>query len=322
MRTLAVFLLAFLAAGQAAAQCVGTNLIEQLSDADRAELTQAIAEHPYPAGNFWQATRGGQTVHVVGTVHIPDPRLDPIVQTVTPALLQSEMLILEATASDQAALQRVMLERPDIAFLTEGPTLIDLLGDELWAKVADELNARGVPPFMAAKFRPWLLGMTLAIPQCAMTAMTSGETGLDSRLEGIARDAGIAIEALDDPEGLLTLLSQGTLDEQIDMLRLTLAFEGDQGDAMATTLDSYFAGRHRELWEFSKITARDMEIGAVAFETFEKDLLDNRNAAWEPKIEAFVRNRDAMIAVGAAHLSGETGVLRALERMGFALTRL
>ena len=322
MRFMTTLLVALLFAGHAAAQCIGSNLIEGLSDGERAELAEAIAAHPYPEGNLWVATRGSRTVHVVGTVHIPDPRLDPMIEAITPLLKASRLLILESTAEEQLALQRVMIERPEVAFLTEGPTLIDLLGERLWGKVVDELNTRGIPPFMAAKFRPWLLGMTLAIPQCATAAITSGAKGLDGQLEDIARRAGIKVASLDDPDSLLEMLSSGTLEEQVDMLRLSLSIETNSEDAMATTLDSYFAGRHRELWEFSRFLARDLEIDEAIFDQLEADLLDSRNAAWEPKIEGLVASRDTVIAVGAAHLSGETGVLRALERMGFTLSPL
>ncbi len=322
MRQLVALFLSFLLATPVAAACTGNNIIATLSDADRSAIAAAVAAHPYPEGNLWVARKGARTVHVVGTVHIPDPRLDPMVVTVAPILRGAEILILEATAEDQAALQRVMTERPDVAFLTEGPTLIDLLGDTLWAKVTDELNKRGIPPFMAAKFRPWLLSMTLAIPQCAAAAMASGEAGLDGQLEDIAREAGVPVASLDDPEALLDMLTQGSLEEQIAMLRLSLSIETDTEDAMATTLDSYFAGRHRELWEFSRFLARDMDIDDAVFEWLERDLLNNRNAAWEPKIASLLSDQGSVIAVGAAHLSGETGVLRALERMGFTLEPL
>lgn len=322
MRTLTALLLSVVMATPLAAACKGNNIIDALSPEERSALAAAVAEHPYPEGNIWVGRNGTRTVHVVGTVHIPDPRLEPMVATVGPIVRASDLLILEATAEDQAALQRVMTERPEVAFLTEGPTLIDLLGETLWAKVAEDLNERGVPPFMAAKFRPWLLGMTLAIPQCATAAITAGEAGLDGRLEEIAGEAGVPVASLDDPEALLDMMTRGTLEEQVDMLRMSLSIEADTEDAMATTLDSYFAGRHRELWEFSRFMARDADIDAAVFDRLEEDLLDTRNEAWEPKIAALLSGDSAVIAVGAAHLSGETGVLRALERMGYVLVPL
>lgn len=322
IRRLTALLLALGLAGPAAAACSGANLIEALPPETRAELDAAVAAAAYNEGNFWRAEKPGSIVHVIGTIHIPDPRLDTILEQVRPALAESDVLILEATTAMQADMQRTMTESPEIAFLTEGPSLIDLLGDETWAELAPELEARGVPPFLAAKFRPWLLSMTLAIPQCALAAMTEGELGLDARLEAAAAERHIPVETLDDMESVLALLSSGTIEEQVDMLRMTLLVDQDQDAAMVTTLDSYFSGRHRELWEFSRFLARDAGVGEDAFDALEADLLDGRNTAWAERLPGLIDGRDAMIAVGAAHLSGETGVLRALERLGYRLARL
>ena len=51
-------------------------------------------------------------------------------------------------------------------------------------------------------------------------------------------------------------------------------------------------------------------------------ILEDRNTAWEPKIRELVAGKTAVLAVGAAHLSGESGVLRALERAGYTVERL
>lgn len=48
-------------------------------------------------------------------------------------------------------------------------------------------------------------------------------------------------------------------------------------------------------------------------------MLDERNKAWIPKIETAVSEKPTFIAVGAAHLGGENGVLKLLEKQGFTL---
>jgi len=49
-------------------------------------------------------------------------------------------------------------------------------------------------------------------------------------------------------------------------------------------------------------------------------LLAERNRSWIPKIERFIAQNNTFIAVGAAHLGGEDGILRLLERKGYTLT--
>ena len=183
------------------AQSCGTDdLIADLDAEDRARLDALVAPHPYPTGNLWTATKGDATVTVVGTIHIPDPRLSAIVERVRPALESADLLIMEASAEDEKGLHTLVAEKPGMFFITEGPTMIDLLGESDWASVADRLSARGIPAFFAAKFQPWYLSMTLAIPPCAMKAMQSGRKGLDRQLEVIAVAQGTRVATLDDTE--------------------------------------------------------------------------------------------------------------------------
>lgn len=55
-----------------------------------------------------------------------------------------------------------------------------------------------------------------------------------------------------------------------------------------------------------------MEFGDV--------FLYNRNKAWIPKIENNIASKKCFIAVGAAHLFGEGGVIDLLEKKGYTVT--
>ena len=323
-KSLIVLLIGLLPA-QALAQVCGTeDLIETLSAQERARLDALVAPHPYAEGKLFRAGRDGHEVVVVGTIHIPDPRLAPIVEQVRPHLDAADLLIIEATSEDEASIQGLAAAKPDLFFITEGPTLIDLLDAEEWAQVTERLAGLGIPGFLAAKFQPWYLSMTLALPACAMTLMKSGEKGLDRQLEAIAKDKGIAIEALDHTETVLRLFADEPMDKQLDGLRITLETQEEGNAGTSTLIEGYFDGRIRETWEFARIQIdrAGIENGQELFEEVNQSLLVGRNISWEAKLADLLDGRNAVIAVGAAHLSGETGVLRALERAGYEVTPL
>ncbi len=306
----------------ALSQTCGTrDLIAELSSDDRARLDAYVAPHPYPVGNLWRAEKDGSTVIVAGTLHVPDPRMSPIVEKIVPHLAAADLLILEATSQDEAELANLAAEKPEFFFITEGPTLIDLLGEEDWAKAEARLGALGMPGFLGAKFQPWYMNLTLAIPPCALSLMQTGERGLDRQLEALAMDDNVPLAALDDSETVLRLFADEPIEDQLDGLRLTLNTQ-DDGDANTSTLiNAYFDGRTREGWEFARIAIDQagIENGQELFEEVNQSLLIGRNQDWEPKIAELVAGKDVVLAVGAAHLSGETGVLRALERAGYVL---
>lgn len=307
----------------ALAQSCGTrDLIAELAPEDRAQLAALVAPHAYSEGNLFRAEKPGSRVTVVGTLHLPDPRHTATVDMVRSDIATADMLILEATSGSQSEIQAMAATRPEMFFLTEGPTLIDLLTEDEWAQLTDQLAAYGIPGFMAAKFQPWFLGMTLAIPPCAMADVQSGKKGLDALLEQVARENEVPLAELDDIEALMALLSGDPLDKQIEGLRLFLSMKVDGSAEMTTMIERYFQGKAREAVEFSRLLLEEKNVPVELFDEMMQGILENRNATWEPKIVELVDGRNAVLAVGAAHLSGESGVLRALERAGYTITPL
>ena len=309
----------------ALAQACGTrDLTKELDAADRARLDALVAPHAYAEGNLFRATKGDSEVTVIGTLHLPDPRHEATLDKVRPAIEAADLLILEASSETQTELQGLAGTRPELFFITEGPTLIDLLSEEEWAMLTDELSKYGIPGFMAAKFQPWFLGMTLSVPPCAVQAIQSGEKGLDYRIEEIALGAGVPVGELDDLDALMELLAGAPMEEQLDGLRMWLDMQTDGEAEITTMIEGYFEGRTREVWEFTRLLLEDHGVanGEEMFEELNRSLLIGRNRDWEPKIADFVEGKDAVLAVGAAHLSGESGVLRALERAGYVVEPL
>ncbi len=123
---------------------------------------------------------------------------------------------------------------------------------------------------------------------------------------------------------MLRIFSDEPLDKQLDGLRIGLEMQADGDASTSTLIEGYFSGRVRETWEYGRILLEDSSIenGPELFEEVNQSLLIGRNAAWEPKIAELVDGKNAVLAVGAAHLSGESGVLRALERAGYTVSPL
>ena len=320
-RFLTILALALAPFAATAQTCGTTDLIETLTPEERARLDALVAPHAFPVGNLWRAEKDGSTVVVAGTLHVPDVRLDALTARIDPFLRKADLLVLEASSEDEAGLAAMAATKPELFFITDGPTLIDLLSEEDWAKAEEQLAALGIPAFVAAQFQPWYMNLTLAIPPCALALVQSGAKGLDRQLEDIALASDVPVNSLDNVETLIRIFSDVPFEEQMDGLRLTLN-TADEGNANTSTLiEAYFDGRTREGWEFGRIMVdrAGIENGQELFDEVNTSLLVERNQDWEPLIHEMVEGKDAVIAVGAAHLSGETGVLRALERAGYSV---
>lgn len=309
-----------------AAQCQGEDLRDTLTPDERASIDAAVAAIPYPEGNRWRAERGGEVLHLVGTIHMSDPRLDAPMERLQPLIGDADMVLLEMTPTEKAELSRAMRDDPTLMML-DGATLPELLPEEDWQLLSEKLGKRGIPSFMAAKMQPWYLMMMLSIPPCAMNQLAEGN-GLDSRIQAAALEAGTPMRALEPFDAALRLLGSEPLEEQLGYLETALATAEQDDDGLATTIAAYFDERFSEFQEMTPILMERTglytleEARDLSDETTET-ILSRRNHAWIPVIlQALDETEGPVVAAfGAAHLGGEDGVLNLLAEEGFTLTR-
>ena len=314
-----------------AQDCPQVDTLALLSSDQRAELDAAVARDPFPRGLLWQATRGEDTITLLGTFHLPDPGLAPIVAQASGFLDDAELLFLEADAEAQTALQRDLATRPGLMMIEDGPTLIDLLPEEEWTTLSAALSKRGVPGFMAAKMQPWFVTIMLAAPVCKLQQMQAGAKGVDGLIEAEAAVRDVPTASLEPHDLMFELFAEAPIDEQIEMVRSTMAMMGDADTQISGMISSYLDEEHRRIVELGYLQARatpglsaaELAEMNAQIDQFESELLENRNRNWMPVIyEALETRDDIMVAAGAAHLSGQAGLLALLEADGFALTRI
>ncbi|MDQ2067377.1 TraB/GumN family protein [Xinfangfangia sp. CPCC 101601] len=315
-----------LAAAPVSAACTGTNLLDQLPSDTRAELDAKAKAVPYATGNFWQATKGDQSLTVIGTYHLDDPRHDAIVEQFAPLVEAADLLLLEAGPEEEKALQDHIGRDPSLMVITDGPPLNSQLSPEIWERLATAAETRGIPPIMAAKMRPWYLSLLLAIPPCAMELMLT-PNGLDHRLQSVADAAGTKVQALEPYDTLFAVFELFSSEDQLAMIEQTLSFEPKIADLSWTLAEGYFAGENRLTWELMRHLSYDIPGFTKAqvdedMALMEEALMIRRNQAWIPVIEEAAGKGSTVVAFGALHLSGEEGVLNLLERNGWTLTEI
>ncbi len=309
-----------------AAGCAGRDLIAALPAADRARLDAAVAGDPYAAGNWWRATREGSTIDIVGTFHIDDPRHDALAAKLAPVIAAADTVYLEATEVEMKALQAEMVKRPELIFITTGPTLPEQLRADEWKELSAQVAARGIPPFMASKFQPWYLMVLLGLPPCAMQDMQSESRGLDMRIMQAAKADRVPTKPLEPFDTVFRIFSVMTPAEQLDMVRTLLPMADQAEDMFATLTAAYFRGDHRLIWEYSRMASLaapgiDPAKAAADFALMEQTLLTGRNRAWAGVILPAAAGRRIVVAVGAAHLSGPEGLLNLLAQAGYRMER-
>lgn len=324
---LSAFALGFLVPATLLAECVGQNLFDTMDPARRAEIQAAADAVPFAKGNFWRATKGDQVITIAGTYHFDDPRHAANLAALMPAITGASTVLVEAGPEEEKALKAAIARDPSTMVITEGPTLAQQLPPEVWAQLSDAMSARGIPAFMAAKFKPWYVLTLLSLPPCAMLQMTKEPEGLDRLVIKAAQAAGVPIRPLEPYDTLFKIFGSLTEAELTEMLVSTLAIEPQGEDYFATLVDGYFAGESRAAWELMRFISYDQpgytreEVDAE-FARMEEIVAASRNRAWLPVLTDAAAKGPVFTAFGALHLSGQDGVLNLLQAQGFALEEL
>ncbi len=323
---LIISLLLALAAAPAQAGCEGRNLLASMASVQRAALDRVVANSPYAVGNHWRASKPGSTVSVIGTFHMFDGRMPARMANLELVVRAADAVYLEATDAELSAMQAAIGRDPELMFIGRGRTLPEQLTEAEWQQLSREMVARGIPPFMAAKLRPWYVTMLLAMPVCAMETLAQKREGIDRLIMDAAEEAGVEMKALEPFDTVFRIFGEMSEEEQLDMVRATLPLTSAAEDLFATMTKAYFDEEHRRIWELARLQAiaapgADPVEMAKDFALMEEKLLLRRNRDWMEVILPAAEGRRIVVAVGAAHLSGEEGILNLLAAAGYKLER-
>jgi uncharacterized protein YbaP (TraB family) len=308
----------------AMADCAGQNLLATMPADQRMALEAAAESMPFHAGNFWTATRAGQTITLAGTYHLDDPRHAANIAALSPSIDAATTVLVEAGPEEEAALKALLARDPSLMILTD-TSLAEALGPTDWALLSEALGRRGIPAFFAAKFRPWYVSMMLALPACNLP-LDKGE-GLDALVIARATAQGIPVKALEPFDTALRIFDQLSFQDQLSMIRSALGVEALAADYMTTLADSYFDGQSRLMWEFMRAETASLpgytpEQVAREYAAMEEAMINARNRGWIDVLEQAAQDGPVFAAFGALHLPGPEGVPALLQARGWTLTPL
>lgn len=125
----------------------------------------------------------------------------------------------------------------------------------------------------------------------------------------------IPIFGLETLQDELNLLDSIPNDEQIDMVINNIKSTIQNQASWATLIEAY---KKEDIETLYKISL-DVTPELVKYENL---FLADRNIKWIPVIDTLINEGSTFIAVGAAHLGGEKGVIQLLKNQGYLLKKL
>lgn len=261
-------------------------------------------------GLLWEISMPGQQPSwLFGTIHSEDPEVLDLPSPVSQAFDVSNSVALEILMDADA-----MKYSSTAMLLLDGRTLADIIGTPLYTKVAAVIAARGIPERVLNRMKPWAAAVTLSMP-----ALETGEV-LDRVLYQNAVKQGKTVYGLETMQEQLDLFDSMPGADQV--LLLTEAVENiEVVDAMQTELLAAY--KQRDLGRLLEIYEASMQTGDQRLaHDFQRRLVDDRNQHMAERMQPYLQQGKAFVAVGALHLPGKTGLLERLQQQGYTVRRV
>jgi uncharacterized protein YbaP (TraB family) len=295
-----------------------------------APLVQSKIQNPKSkiaagAPYLWKITRAdgsGASSWIFGTIHLQRPDVAALAPAVQGAVDHANAVYTELPMDTETILGLT----PKL-MIPNGKTLGDLLGAQLTADLTAELKATNPALTLGPldHMKPWAVAASLIELDDQMKY--PGTLPLDVVIFQRAAMAGKEVGGLETTDEQLAIFEDLTTDEQAALLRDTItqlravrATGRTPSDILA---ELYLAG------DLDKLVEELMKWDAASGDTKFNDqlmerLLYRRNAIMAGRIEKKLHEHPQtsfLFAVGAAHLQGPRGLLAALEKAGYHLTR-
>lgn len=243
-----------------------------------------------------------------GTTHIACQGDVLMTDKIQKAFDNSETLALEFDMSDPSLQTKMLL----ISFAKDGKKMSDRLSTEVVEKLdllfQSKLGA-GFAVFEMLSPQIFLMQLSLLGLDCPM------DLGYDMVFMNLAKAEGkdlVGLESIDTQ--IDTLFSQSN-EDAVAVISYLAENQEELKSETAKILNLYKQNDVQGLYEMTKESFEDPKYPQNDI----KMLLDDRNISWIPVIEKLIAEKPTFVAVGAAHLAGENGVINLLKNQGYTL---
>ena len=267
-------------------------------------------------GLLWQIEQDGKPVaQIFGTMHSNDPEILALPQPVVRAFRAAPSLSLEVIL-DEGAMQRIGTAMR----LPRGQRLQDFVPPDVFGKAAAAAEPLGIQPIQLSRLKPWAVALIISMaPAEEVRPKGAARLPLDLWLMETARKKRKPVYALETLAEQVNVFDALPTDDQVAHLRAVAISPAEKRRQYAILKDAYLRG---DLDAIFRLASREDRSDPALREKVEKRMLDDRNRRMVERMLPRFDEGGAFIAVGAAHLPGEVGVLHLLERRGYTVSRL
>jgi len=257
-------------------------------------------------GLFWKLeSPTGVTSYLFGTMHTDDNRITNFSPAVKQALNDVDTFMMEVTAGQD----------PSLFMMKEG-NLAQVLTNEEFEQVRELADFHVMHLGAALQMKPWLLAVIFDLPK-PQTPFAQ-----DNLLMTASEDLGKEVVGIETPQEHFGVMDSFSLEEQTTMLRAVLKRTPEQKQKdFERLLNAYLEGDADKIGQLDEKITGGM-LPDNLWLKMRKKLLDDRNVIMAERTINLANQKPVFVAVGASHLGGDSGLIKAFKKAGYTLTAI
>lgn len=242
--------------------------------------------------------------YVFGTIHIMPKKDFAISEAIKTAFKSCDELVMEVDLNMDLKTQ---IEIVQSSMLPEGKTIADITTKENSERIRkfciDSLNWKESKYTKMSRFRPFFLASLIT------QELIGKSKSYEMEFKKLSKKNKMSLTGLETIQFQMKLMNEVSNEEHIRMLLPTLTTDNSEFNKL---LSAYLK---KDL-----VLLGTLMNNAELSPEFYSNLIVKRNQTWIPIISELIQKESAFIAVGAAHLPGEEGVLNLLREAGYTVT--
>ncbi len=266
------------------------------------------------ASLLYEITGNGlsQPSYLYGTIHVISEDLFSTSNKIEGILANSDYLVMEVENITQLSAMGSVMG----SLRLDSGTVSDYVSDSLYSAFIEALEEH--THFTQATFEQQFATMK-PFGLYTIVASAGGEsTGKTKSYElyfmDLAYENNLQVAGLETLEDQMAVFGKVTMEDMLVYIIETLNNQDASAGSELEKLGKIYASMRLDSISSYLLKGDDMLMTK-----YKNEFLDQRNSNWIPIIEDLSRKHSCFIAVGAAHLSGETGVIQLLRELGYTL---
>ncbi|HWT74895.1 MAG TPA: TraB/GumN family protein [Mobilitalea sp.] len=292
-------------------------------------------------GFLWVTKSGGNTVYMLGSIHMASPDIYPLSNDILAAYNSADALAVELNLFDLEGANKVA----ELGVYTDGTTLKDHVSAETYQKTVELAAKFGYPEELISMIKPWyiyLMFASLALTDTASTddASSAASLGLDYNFTANALITGKPILEVEGYEYQAKMLDSFSaeleeylLNSTIDGVNDILAGNSSEGaDSLDAMLQLWHDGDVEAFLkasstadEYPEVYSEEASAEKALLDEFTLKLFTQRDANMADYIDGLLKAEGShtyFIIVGSGHYISDHSVLDILKDKGYEITQI